>query len=224
MKLWIGTTGIIQANDSAGLVLDTGANAIINHGLIEATALSLATIKSAISNGGQLAALGGNLIVDGAVSGAGSVRINGATADFTGAFTQNVTFGATGVLELGRSQAYHGIITGFSHTGGNSIDLRDIAFGGSTTASFSGTTVAGVLTVSDGTHTANIKLAGNFLKSSFTLSGDGQGGTTVVDPTSAPLIHAMAAFAPAAGSTGSASYAAPSLHAALLATPHTATA
>ncbi|HEY7852394.1 MAG TPA: hypothetical protein VIB82_05420 [Caulobacteraceae bacterium] len=59
-----------------------------------------------------------------------------------------------------------------------------------------------MLTVPDGTHTAHIKFAGNYTTSGWTLSSDGHGGTTVVDPAKAgappphmlPLVTAMAGF------------------------------
>ena len=47
---------------------------------------------------------------------------------------------------------------------------------------FWATPTGGTLTVTDGTHTANIALLGNYLSSSWTLSSDGNGGTVVVDP------------------------------------------
>jgi len=196
--------GIIDGDDATALVIDTGANTIGNAGLIEATAAGGVIIQSAIANTGTLAAWGGNLTINGAVSGAGVVKINAATADFTAAFTENVTFGAKGVLELTDSQAYAGTITGFSKTGTTSLDLGDIAFGTTTKATYSGTTTSGVLTVTDGTHTAKIKLAGNYTASAFTVSSDGHGGTTVVDPTTATssthaFIAAMASFAGAGG-------------------------
>jgi hypothetical protein len=229
MSLWVGASGIVHANGSVALILDTGGNSIVNHGLIEATGAGGLTITGAISNGGELAALGGNLTVDGAVNGGGNVRVSGGTADFAVAFSQNVTFGTTGMLELGQAHAYHGTITGLSHTGANSLDLRDIAYGGSTIASFSGSTASGVLTVTDGTHTARIKLAGNYLKSGFTLSSDGGGGTKVVDPTAPSdvahaLSAAMAGFSPTSGAAVSTAPATSRLRLPLLASPHTATA
>jgi hypothetical protein len=39
-----------------------------------------------------------------------------------------------------------------------------------------------VLTVTDGSHTANIVLLGDYTASTFNVSSDGQGGTFVVDP------------------------------------------
>ena len=90
-------------------------------------------------------------------------------------------------------------ISAFSHTGTTSLDLTDIAFSGGTKATYAGTAASGILTVTDGTHTANIHLTGNYLTATWTLSAAAGGGTHVVDPTAtkppaAPLIAAMASF------------------------------
>jgi hypothetical protein len=89
-----------------------------------------------------------------------------------------------------------------------SLDPEDIFFTGAT-ASYSGTKTSGTLTVTDGTHTALIKFAGNYTASIWTLSSDGHGGVLVVDPPAAGssaqiMSSAMASFAPAAasGATG----------------------
>ena len=149
----------------------------------------------------------GTLIVSGAISGAGILKVGGA-ADIATATAINVSLFAGGELKLGDSQAYAGDIRGFSRQGANSLDLQDIAFGGSTTASFSGTAASGVLTVTDGTHTAKITLIGDYLASTFTLASDGSGGTLVTDPPkTAALATAMAGFGPgsAAGAAAGAS-------------------
>lgn len=100
--------------------------------------------------------------------------------DFTSSFSQTVAFkNSTGVLELAQSQGFAGTIYGFSTTGATSLDLRDIAFGGATQVSFSGTTSSGMLTVTDGSHTAHIHLAGNYTSAGFVANSDGQGGTVV---------------------------------------------
>jgi hypothetical protein len=41
--------------------------------------------------------------------------------------------------------------------------------------------------VTDGTHSANIALLGNYLASYFVASSDGRGGTDVVEPMSSPI-------------------------------------
>jgi hypothetical protein len=106
----------------------------------------------------------------------------GATAIFDTTFTENVAFtGSTGKLVLSQSQGYTGTISGFSTSGGTSLDLRDIGFASSGEASWSG----GVLTVTDGAHTAHINLAGSFSGSTFTAASDGHGGTLITDPSTA---------------------------------------
>jgi hypothetical protein len=155
MVLINGALGIINGDDSTALTINTGSATIANAGLIENTGAGGTIIQSAVKNTGILAAAGGTLTVDGAVTGTGSVHINGGTADFASTFSQNAVFGPTGVLELGHSQSYGGTITGFSKTGANSLDLGDIVFhAGTTKATYSGTKASGVLTVTDGVHTA----------------------------------------------------------------------
>ncbi|HZL00212.1 MAG TPA: hypothetical protein VFC47_09935 [Caulobacteraceae bacterium] len=123
------------------------------------------------------------------------------------------TSGSTGTLELGQSIGYTtGKIQGLSTTGANALDLADITFtSGVTKATFSGSATSGVLTVTDGTHTARIGLIGNYVGHTFATSlGAGGVGTRIVDPAASPsasaplappphaLIAAMAAFAPRA--------------------------
>ncbi|HXU99359.1 MAG TPA: hypothetical protein VG166_02555 [Caulobacteraceae bacterium] len=193
--------GQIIGNQTLALILDTGARTIANAGLIENTGKGGTMIMSAVNNTGTLmAGAAGTLTLAGTVTGAGVGRINGGTLYAKNKFTQNVTFaGTTGVLELGVATAYTGAVSGLSKTGTDWLDLADIAFtSGVTKATYSGTTASGTLTVTDGTHTAHIKLMGNYTASTFTVSSDGHGGTKVVDPaaastpSAAPLAQAMA--------------------------------
>jgi hypothetical protein len=39
-----------------------------------------------------------------------------------------------------------------------------------------------VLSITDGTHSANIALLGNYMASAFVASSDGHGGTYIIDP------------------------------------------
>jgi hypothetical protein len=195
----------IEANATNALIINLGTNTLSNAGLIENISTGGLTITGAVANSGALTVTKGTLSVGGAVSGAGTVSISGGgTADFASSFTENVAFASTGgVLELAQSQAYGGQITGFAKTNVTKLDLLDIAFAsGTTTASFSGTTASGTLTVTDGTHTAHINLNGDYIGSVFTAATDGHGGTLVTDPpktkppiTIQPLVAAMAAFA-----------------------------
>jgi len=194
----------------AGAAFTDKGTASISAGdtLTAAGSLTLA----AVANAGTLSVLGGILTVTGAVSGTGHVTIAGGTADFASSFNQAVSFSAgAAVLELAKSQTYTATLTGFSKSGGATLDLVDIAFGGSTKATYAGTATSGVLTVTDGTHTAKINLKGNYLSSIFTVASDGHGGTDVKDPKApAPmpaitpphqLIAAMAAMGASNGET-----------------------
>ena len=206
---------IIGDSATVALTLDTGSKAIGNAGLIVSEAKGGVTIKSAVANTGKLEVTAGTLTVSGAVTGTGSTYIVGGTADFLAAFSENVAFtGTTGVLELAKSQSYAGKIKGFSLTGGTSLDLGDIGFtSGTTKATFAENSAKteGVLTVTDGTHTAHITLVGDYASSTFTTSSDGHGGTIVVDPQKTPaatasksgavlsFVNAMAGFDADAG-------------------------
>jgi hypothetical protein len=200
--------GVINGNASSQLTIGTGTATITNAGIIENTGAGGSLIASPVANTGTLTVTAGVLSVIDAVTGAGVVRIGGGVADFGSTFAQNVTFTSTsGVLELSHSASYTGKVTGFSKIGGTALDLLDIA-SATASASYSGTTASGVLTVTDGTHTARIHLIGDYTASTFTPSSDGHGGTRVVDPTAAaagrtppmaPLVTAMAGFGGRAG-------------------------
>jgi hypothetical protein len=212
MELTNAASGSIYSLGAGVLALNTGATTIINAGAIASEGTGGLTISSPLTNTGELIAYSSPLTVSDAVTGAGTAEIeNAATLILKGAFNENVTFatGSTGVLELGDSKGYTtGSITGFSKTGTNALDLLDIPFvSGATTATYSGTTTSGVLTVKDGAHVATIHLTGNFTTSTFTVSASSAGGTKVVDPVQGlaaapphlsvplhPFIAAMAGF------------------------------
>ena len=91
--------------------------------------------------------------------------------------------GDTGTLNLHNSQSFAGTVAGLAL--GNYLDLTDIAYVASKTPGYTpnGANTGGTLSVTDGTHTANIALLGNYLASSFVSSSDGHGGTLITDPT-----------------------------------------
>ena len=81
------------------------------------------------------------------------------------------------------SLAFTGEVSGLA--GSDAIDLADVSYGIQTQVTFLGNASGGTLTITDGIHTANIALQGDYLSSSWNLASDGNGGTIVVDPTSA---------------------------------------
>jgi len=103
------------------------------------------------------------------------------------AFTSN-----GGILQLDFSQGYkspsNAPISGFGSSPAGvteELDLRDISFGSATNETFTQLSpTSGTLTVTDGTHTANLALLGQYSATNFSLSSDGN-GTIVTDP---PLV------------------------------------
>ena len=190
--------GVIDGSQALALTIDTGTATIQNAGLIENVGKGGTLINSAVDNTGTLEEIAnGTLSIMGAVTGSGRAVVKGGTLFVSLAFGEAVTFsGSNGTLRLGQSQAFTGKITGFAGT--NALDLADVTFtSGVTKATFSGTAAGGVLTVTDGTHTAHIALVGDYRASTFNLSSDGHGGTKVVDPPAPAgpaLSQAMAAL------------------------------
>ncbi len=172
------------------------AGAIDNAGVLQSTGAA-ASLQGAVKNDGVLETSGAKatLTVSGAVTGGGSAVIAAGTLDFAATFTQNVKFTTgAGELELAESVGYGGTISGFSTSGGTRLDLLDIAYAKkSTQASYAGDAAGGVLTITDGSHTAQIKLKGDYLGDTFAVSSDRQGGTLVTASiAAAPSVHAFA--------------------------------
>ncbi len=96
-----------------------------------------------------------------------------------------VTFAtsAGGTLRLDAAQLSSGTISGFGKS--EYLDLSDIALNSATTTvafAEAGNNLSGTLTVSDGTHTANLTLRGQYTTAQFTKATDGHGGTLIGDP------------------------------------------
>ena len=186
--------GTIDATGTNALVIDTGSNVITNAGTIEATGAGGLIINSAVDNSGSLWANGGNLTINGAVTGDGSATISGATTlEFGAASAVNTGFAAdaTGTLKLDQSSGFTGTISGFGAD--DALDLADIAFDSNTTLGYSANAdgTGGMLTVSDGTHNASIALLGQYVAAGFQVGSDQGTGTMVTytppaasDPTS----------------------------------------
>ena len=176
--------GTIDATGTNALVLDTGSNVITNSGILEATGTGGLIVNSAVANSGSLLADGGNITFNGAVTGNGTATISGAaTLEFAAASSETVNFaaGSTGTLKLDNSAAFTGSVSGLTTT--TYIDFADLAWEeGQMTATFSGNTSGGQLTVSDGIQSDTINLVGDYTQSGWTLSQDSNGKTLVVDP------------------------------------------
>jgi trimeric autotransporter adhesin len=111
---------------------------------------------------------------------AGTLEV--ASGGSTGAGAVTFVLSAGGILQLDDSVHYGGLVAGFGKP--DFIDLRDIAFGSSTTLGFTeaaGNT-SGTLTASDDVHSASITLHGQYVVGNFTKQSDNHGGTFVSDP------------------------------------------
>ncbi len=173
--------GTIIATGTNSLEIDTGANTIVNSGTLEATGSGGLVIESNVDNSGLLWANGGNIAVHGSVTGGTALMDGTATIEFGAAASTNVTFdaGATGTLKLVNSFDFSGIVSGFNQN--DHVDLLDMAFGAGTAASYvenqAGT--GGTLSVTDGAHTVNIALLGQYSADDFTVAADSTTGTLV---------------------------------------------
>lgn len=192
-----GTVLLQGAAQNAGrLAVFGGAMTIAgdldNSGTVQ-VAKGYMTLEGAVTNNGLLLAKGGNLMVAGSVVGDGSAKLGkGGYLTFQAGFDQSVAFlRGGGRLTLAQSQSYSATISGFQTSGASGawvLDLRDIGFVDAHEATFSGTSSGGVLTVSDGTHTAQIHLRGNYLSDQFVVGSDFSGGVSI-SATSARLQH-----------------------------------
>ena len=184
--------GVINANGTQQMVIDTGNYDVINSGLIEATGAGGLKIESAVLNQGHLVANNSTLEIDGSLTGFGGALIAGAGVLHLAAHDnfQDITFaaGSKGEFILDHSAGYVGRIIGFGANTSQSIDLTDINFAGATanwTQSSNG--VSGILHVSDGTHSADLTLVGHYTNANFVLHDD-NGHVLITDP---PVPHAQ---------------------------------
>jgi autotransporter passenger strand-loop-strand repeat protein len=141
-----------------------------------------------IDSGGHVVALAGGSVLGATISGgalqlsSGAIASSGTTIDFAGA----------GTLTLEGTGAYHFLVAGFAVP--DVIDLTAVNFA-SATKSYSGNTLSGTLTVTDGTHAVSLQLLGNYMAASFNLGAEGGGGTGTL--ITDPPVTAAADIAPA---------------------------
>ena len=193
-----GVVDLSAHGDLAGIHLTS-------NGMISLNGVPL-TVTGPVDNDGVVA-VAGTITVEGAVTGVGKITVNGGDLTFTSQFDQDVTFlEPSGVLALAKSQSYRATISGFATSGATILDLGDISFVDAGEATFSGTASGGVLTVTDGTHTANINLTGNYLGATFVAASDGSNGVDVVakDSQAPSAVHFVSAMAAINGHGGAA--------------------
>ncbi len=181
-KLTLINEGTIDATGANPLTVDTGANVVTNSGTLEATGRGGLNVHSDVVNTGVLWANGGDVTLQGNVTGNGSALISGsATLEFVAGSTENIAFdaGSAGTLVLDQGFAFSGIISGM--TASNHLDLPDLSFAKGTTLNYSSNAdgSGGVLSVTDATHRANIALSGHFDPAGFQAGIDHGTGTLI---------------------------------------------
>ncbi len=169
----ITNTGMLEAT-SGTLTIDPSS--IDNSGLLEANGGALTIDATPVINTGTLEANDGTLLITGNVTGSGDVVITGGgLADFSGTFNQNVVFTGAGTLEL--AQAFGGTVTGFNT--GDVLDLTNVSYSASETATWTQLVGSGTLTIYDGAKTESITLVGSYTQADFVLRRDSGTGTAV---------------------------------------------
>jgi autotransporter passenger strand-loop-strand repeat protein len=190
------SSGGIEVASSGGELL----SASVLPGGVE-YALSGGLASGTIVNGGNEQILSGGTAAGATVEGGGflvvssggtvnGATISGATLEIQGGGltgSNPIIYSGGAALILDASANFIGTIAGF--TAGDYLDLRDIAFGSSTSMSFAGNNLSGTLTVTDGSHTAHITLLGDYSPGQFNSGSDGHNGTVITDPpASAPVL------------------------------------
>ncbi len=188
--------GTIVATGFHALVIDTGANVVTNSGTLEATGSGGLVVNSDIANSGLIWAHGGNITINGAVTGSGHAMISGAgTLGFGAASSADVTFAedAAGRLTLEHAADFTGTISGFSSD--DQIDLANIGYATASLYDVTYNASADLTTfvITDGTSTGTLHFAGNYtVHTAWHFSIDGNGGTLLTD---APLDGSAASSA-----------------------------
>ena len=101
---------------------------------------------------------------------------NGATLELAGPAHEDAAFNdANSTLQLDDTALYTGTVSGFGAFANTVLDLREIDFSAGVTIKFKSST--GILTVSDGTNTSHVALAGTYTAANFSPSIDAHGGT-----------------------------------------------
>jgi autotransporter passenger strand-loop-strand repeat protein len=178
-----GLQVVMKGGIANGAVVSSGALEIVS-GTASGTVVSdggSATVASGGTANGVTIDSGGHLLVSsgGAVSGAtlsgGILRIAiGGLAS-----SSTITFDGGGTLVLDDTK-FRGKIAGFDSPA-ETIDLTTVTFA-SATLGYTGNTLSGTLTVTDGTHTARLAMLGSYVAANFHLADDTHGGTLVFDP------------------------------------------
>ena len=167
-----------------------------------ATIAGLEVVSSGGTATNDIISGGSELIQSGGVVHSAFI-VDGTLEVASGGILDQVSLPGLGTLVLDASTSFHGLVAGFGYLTAEGlqsgeIDLRDIGFGTTKkspthlTFTEAASNLSGTLTVTDGVHTANIALLGQYTASEFVAASDGFGGTAITftpPPTGPGFIH-----------------------------------
>jgi hypothetical protein len=164
------------------------SGSFMNRGAITIANGETATVSTGFTNDANIDIIQGLLDLQKTAGGTGNYQLDAAGTlefDSTVGNGQIIKFyGNGGTLQIGSANSFKaGAIWGFAQ--GDSIDLANVAFSGSLKMSYAGNADGGTLVVSDGQHTARLKLIGDYSAASFAAASDGGSGTTITNTGSA---------------------------------------
>ena len=137
--------------------------------------LGFGSLNQAVANAGTIEANGGALVLAGAISGSGALKIDaGAKLEVAGSIASSETTlfnGAGSILQLDQANSFASTISGFGF--GNLIDLHGV---NATSATLAGSTLT--VTKSD-LSTFTLTLSGSYTGRAFAVQGDGAGGSWI---------------------------------------------
>ncbi len=127
-------------------------------------------------NGGMTIAIFDNVTLSGGGTVSNAFLESSATLTLDNDAHEDISFAGGGAtIVFDNPAGYDGTVSGFAAS--DALDLTTID-SGSVTLHYKPST--GVLTATDGTHTAHITLAGSYSLSDFSTSDDGSGGTDII--------------------------------------------
>jgi autotransporter passenger strand-loop-strand repeat protein len=154
---------------ASGTVVSRGGHELVGPGGVTSGTVVYRGGAEVVQNGG----VANGTFIDG-----GRLEIQGGGSTSAVA-TRFATSG--GILQLDSSLTFGGLVAGFGKP--DQLDLRDIAFiSGTTHPTWTQSGTTGTLAVTDGTHTADITLLGQYVAGNFHVRTDNHGGTIVTDP------------------------------------------
>ena len=174
--LWQMTGNVVIAAGSGTAALNITGGTLAKVGGT-GTSIIAPQIVNATATQGHIKAAVGTLELQGSLNGPIALEVSRNSTlilEKSASAGTAATFAGGGTIQLNNAPAFSGSIAGFA--AGATIDLRSIADNGKApTLSFA----AGILSVSDGTHTAHLKMVGSYSSHDFALASDKHGGTAV---------------------------------------------